>query len=67
MDTRLTDIEIKLAFQDDLLEALNRIVSGQQRQIDLLQGELQILYGQLKSMQQGISDAPVEETPPPHY
>lgn len=66
-EARLTDVEVKLAFQDDLLEALNRVVAEQQRQIDLLQGEMQLLYGQLKSLQSGMSDQPVEDSPPPHY
>ena len=68
MDARLTELEVKLAFQDDLLEALNQTVAAQQRQIDLLQGEMRILYQQLKSLQPSqLADSPVDEPPPPHY
>ena len=68
MESRLTDVEVKLAFQDDLLEALNQTVADQQRRIDLLQDEIRILYQQLKSLQPSMLEAMAEdEPPPPHY
>lgn len=67
METRLTNLEVKVAFQDDLLESLNRIVAQQQREIDLLQGEIRVLYDQLKSLQPSLIATPAEEPPPPHY
>ena len=67
MESRLTDVEVKLAFQDDLLEALNQTVADQQRRIDLLQDEIRILYQQLKSLQPSMLAEVAEEPPPPHY
>lgn len=67
MDPRLTNLEVKVAFQDDLLESLNQIVASQQRQLDLLQGEVRMLYEQIRTMQPTLSAMPVEEAPPPHY
>ncbi len=67
MDTRLTNLEVKVAFQDDLLESLNQVVAKQQRDIDLLQGEIRVLYDQLKAMQPSLISMPAEEAPPPHY
>lgn len=67
METRLTNLEVKIAFQDDLLESLNRIVASQQQQIDLLQQEMRLLYEQIKSLSPSNIAEPVEETPPPHY
>lgn len=62
------DLEVRLAFQDDLLEALNKTVADQQCQLDLLQGELRIVYQQLKSLQPTLlADSPIDEPPPPHY
>lgn len=64
---QVTSLEIKLAFQDDLVETLNQIVIGQQQQLDLLQQQVQLLYQQLKSLQpSNIADL-AEEAPPPHY
>ncbi|MEL0027260.1 MAG: SlyX family protein [Perlucidibaca sp.] len=67
MESRLTNLEVKVAFQDDLLESLNQVVAQQQRQIDLLQGEIRMLYDQLKSLQPSLIATAVEEPPPPHY
>lgn len=64
---QLTELEIKLAFQEDLLETLNKIVSEQQVQIELLQGQMRLLYQQLKSLQPTDVALPVDEVPPPHY
>ncbi len=67
MDNRLTNLEVKLAFQDDLLESLNRIVAAQQQQLDLLQQELRLLYQQIKTLQPSQINTAAEEPPPPHY
>lgn len=67
MESRLNDLETRLAFQDDLLESLNRIVAQQQQQIDLLQRETRLLYDQIKSLSATVPVASGEEPPPPHY
>ncbi len=64
---RLTELEIKLAFQEELVETLNQIVAGQQRELDLLQGQVRLVYQQLKSLQPSDIAAVGEEAPPPHY
>ncbi len=64
---QVMSLEIKLAFQDDLVETLNQIVIEQQQQLNLLQKQVQLLYQQLKSLQpSNIADL-AEEAPPPHY
>lgn len=67
MDTRLTELEVKVAFQDDLLETLNRTVAEQQREISLMQQEIQVLYQQVKAIQPSLVVSLSEEVPPPHY
>jgi len=67
MDARITELEVKLAFQDDLLEALNHTVAQQQQQIDLLQAQLRQLYQQMKSLQPSQLADEADEPPPPHY
>lgn len=67
MESRLTNLEVKLAFQDDLLEALNRTVAAQQTQLDLMQEEIRLLYQQLKSLTPSQIGTAEEEPPPPHY
>ena len=49
MEDRLTELEIKTSLTEDLLEELNRTVYRQQQQLDLLQEQLRVLYGQMQS------------------
>lgn len=66
MEDRLTEIEIKLGFAEDLLEALNRTVFRQQQQMEQLQREVGFLRNQLESL--APADRPaVAQEPPPHY
>ncbi len=67
MESRLTDLETRAAFQDDLLESLNDIVASQQRQIDLMQREIRMLYDQLKSLSPSEMAGSNEQERPPHY
>lgn len=66
IDRRLTDLEVKACFTEDLVETLNRLVASQQAQIDLLLREI----GQLRQ-QQPDSDAgafrSLRDELPPHY
>lgn len=64
---QVSNLEIKLAFQDDLVETLNQIVIGQQQQLDLLQQQVQLLYQQFKSLQPSDIADLAQEVPPPHY
>lgn len=66
MESRITELEVKLAFQEDLLEKLNLTVARQQRQIELLQEQMQALYQQLPAATGAGADGSVQEIPP-HY
>ena len=65
---RLTALEIKACFNDDLLDALNRLVTRQQDQLDLLAREVQRLR-RLAQAPDPDSDRPrnPREELPPHY
>ncbi len=66
MESRLTDLETKISFAEELLEALNRTVYGQQQQIDRLQRELRALREQVQTSQPAETGDPRHEVPP-HY
>ncbi|MCP5277669.1 MAG: SlyX family protein [Thiobacillus sp.] len=63
---RLTELEIKLSFTEDLVEELNHTVSRQQEQINLLQDELRALFQQMQQMAPG-EKTDLREDVPPHY
>ena len=65
-DQRLTDLEIKASFAEDLLDELNRVVVRQQQEIDLLTREVRQLK-QLEQERGADLAAPAGNDLPPHY
>ncbi|MGE0100335.1 MAG: SlyX family protein [Hydrogenophaga sp.] len=66
VEQRLTELEIKVSYADDLLDTLNQQVARQQDQIELLLREVSRLR------QRGdIGESPTQRDPrdelPPHY
>ena len=65
-DLRLTELEIKATFNEDLLEQLNQVVIRQQRQIDALAREVAQLRQQIPEGGGSISGRAGDDLPP-HY
>lgn len=66
MESRLTELEIKAAFSEDLLEELNRSVYRQQQQIEQLQQEVRLLRQQLL-VAIPADQRDLRDEVPPHY
>ena len=66
MESRINELEIKLSFAEDLVEELNRTVSRQQDQINLLQDELRVLFQQIQQITPG-EKMDLRDEIPPHY
>ncbi len=65
-EQRLTDLEIKASFTEDLLDQLNQVIVRQQQDIDLLLREVRQLRQQMpEGAGTGLSRA--SEELPPHY
>ncbi|QZA77264.1 SlyX family protein [Deefgea tanakiae] len=65
MESRITELEIRLALQDDLLDDLNQIIARQQQQIDQLRKDLRYLQERSGGQEQGGRSL-LDEIPP-HY
>lgn len=65
MDSRLTELEIKISYTEDLVEELNRTVFRQQQQIELLVAEIRSLRDQVQAMPQERRS--LRDDLPPHY
>ncbi len=63
---RIDRLESQLAFQDDLLETLNRLVAEQQTSLLLLQREIIALRQRVQQIE-GPVVVNANEPPPPHY
>ena len=66
LDTRIDELEVKAAFAEDLLDALNATVYRQQQQIERLQREVRELREQLAASAPAESRGLRDEIPP-HY
>jgi SlyX protein len=66
MSEQITDLEIRLTYQESALQELNDVIVKQQDQIDALIVEVRRLRQQLASGSEFVRPQS-EETPPPHY
>ena len=66
IDQRLTDLEIKATFTEDLLEQLDQVIVRQQQQIELLIREVGRLSEPAPDAQGGVPRNLRDELPP-HY
>ncbi|MDG2953905.1 SlyX family protein [Bisgaard Taxon 10/6] len=67
LEERIAELEMKITFQDNLLEELNHALVQQQFVIDRMQVQLRHVATKLKDMQPSNIASQAEETPPPHY
>lgn len=67
LEQYITELEMKIAFQEKSLEDLNYALIEQQFMLDKMQVQLRHLAGKLKDMQPSNIASQAEETPPPHY
>ena len=65
-DQRLTELEIKASFTEDMVEQLNQTIIRQQQQIDLLLRELVELKRQQRDSG-GAEFRSLRDERPPHY
>lgn len=64
---RIDNLEMRLAYQDEVIDALNRTVIEQWSKLDEAMARIRQLESRLREVQvSAIRDAS-EETPPPHY
>ncbi len=66
-ERRLDEMEVKLTFIDEAVQALTAADADQSQRIAALERTLRDLRGEMASMRVGQVDDPHEEPPPPHY
>ncbi len=68
LEKRVTELESKVAFQDETIDILNEELKAHQMLLAKLRRQTELLGEKLKEVQSGSQIAsPQEETPPPHY
>lgn len=67
-EERLIELETKIAYQEDLLEALNSTVAAQQQQLDQLEKVCRALIERWEDMRDSMAPHHQEQYEiPPHY
>lgn len=66
VEDRVTELETRLAFQDDTIHALNDVVVEQQRQLERLGAQMGQLIARYRELS-GQYGEEGDEAPPPHY
>lgn len=71
IEQQIVELQTQLAYQDDVVQALNNIVGQQQLDILSLQGQMRSLLEELKvllsELDQGGPNRLSENERPPHY
>lgn len=66
LSERLDALEIRVAYQDETIEALNATITAQWQQIDALTRSVKVLDDRLQQAEANAPAAPANERPP-HY
>jgi SlyX protein len=67
MDERWVEVETRLAFQEEAVDKLNRVVAEQGLAIGQLRIQLTELAARLRQLAESSTQVGGEEPPPPHY
>ena len=67
LEDRITNLEILLTQQDDVVDTLNRLVHEQRLQVEALQEQVKRLEEKLGNGGGSNMASEKDETPPPHY
>jgi len=68
MDKRITELEIKVAYQEDTIQQLDSVICKQQDQLDALKKQLMQLSDSTKELTEDIKSGQSQlDDVPPHY
>jgi SlyX protein len=67
LETDIEQLQMKVAFQEDTIEALNNALIAQQRQIDSLEFKFKQVMSKIEAIDPSAGEKEGAEPPPPHY
>jgi SlyX protein len=67
LQVRIEELEVRVAFQDDLLATLNASVAGLDRGLGEARAQIERLRQSLDAMRVALAHDAAREPPPPHY
>lgn len=67
VNARLEALEVRVAYQDQVIDDLNQTVIDQWKKIDALRRQLNELLDRVQEVEDSSSSPRAPEPPPPHY
>lgn len=67
LEDRLAELEMRLAFQDDVINTLSEQVAKQEMDLRELWEAKRLMHKQLRDMAPSNIKSEADEAPPPHY
>lgn len=64
---RITDLESRVAFQEQMIDELNDVISKQDRILMDLVSAVKLLNVKLREADSSVSGSAAVDVPPPHY
>lgn len=64
---RMDELEMRLAFQDDTIQALNDVVSHQELELGKLRRALELVARRQADLAASMPGDAEDDQPPPHY
>lgn len=64
---RMDDLEVRIAYQDEVIEALNKTVVEQWGKLDEALARLKLMESRIREIADSTGSDPFDEPPPPHY
>ncbi|MCK9534435.1 MAG: SlyX family protein [Pseudomonas sp.] len=65
VEARIAELEMRQAFQDDTIQALNDVIVEQQRLLTRMETQLELLAQRQADLHNQFDETPND--PPPHY
>jgi SlyX protein len=66
-DARIEALEVRVAYQDRVIEELNEAVTAQWKQLDRLAKDVARMSDRIKSVEESVPGSDAPDPPPPHY
>ncbi len=67
LEARIEALEVRAAYQDQVIEDLNQTVIDQWKKIDALKRQLNELLDRVQDVEDSAAGPRAPEPPPPHY
>lgn len=67
IEDRFIELEVKISFQEDTVQELNKVVCQQQLRIDQLEVTCKFLLNQIRDMSETEEGRGAAHEKPPHY